>query len=69
MRRCVDNELGKLVKYIFEETGKAPLYIDSEVVMYRRSRDIDKVLAKCGGFRNVVVTYGKNVIVFELWGR
>lgn len=69
MRRYVDNDLGRLVEFIFEETGKTPLYIDNEVAMYKWSKDIDKALAKYGGIHNVVVTYGRDVIVFELWGR
>ena len=66
MRRYVNNDLGRLVEFIFEETGKTPLYIDNEVAMYKWAKEFDEALALYGRIENVRITYGRGYVLLEL---
>jgi len=66
MRRLVKSELGDIVRFIYDFCSLTPVYIDSEVAIYKKVLEVDKALANYGKVNEVRIVYGSRYILMEV---
>lgn len=64
-RRYVGGELGAVVGYIYAESGITPVYVDENIAIYRKCKEVNNLLARFGALKKTRVCFCDGIVCLE----